>query len=85
MIRCMKCDSQAYRVESLFCLKCGTPLNARDNTPAQNICTNPECSWHKSKFIYPDDARFCDVCGSAGYVRQIADNTALCSHHFDER
>ena len=28
---------------------------------------------------------FCDVCGSAGYIRQIADNTALCSQCFNQR
>ena len=64
MTRCMNCGSEAYRTESLFCQKCGTQLTAGDDTPAQNICTNPECNWHKTKFIYPDDARFCDVCGS---------------------
>jgi len=65
MKQCPTCNSDSYRVESRFCLKCGTALNVNDNTPAQNICTNCECDWHKTKFIYPDDARFCDVCGSS--------------------
>ena len=64
MMRCTKCGSDPYRVESKFCLKCGIALNVNDDTPTQNICTNPECDWHKMKFIYPDDAKFCDVCGS---------------------
>ena len=64
MMRCMNCGSEAYRIESLFCQKCGTPLNTRDDIQTRNICTNPECNWHKTQFIYPDDARFCDVCGS---------------------
>jgi len=64
MMKCAKCGSEAYRVESRFCLKCGAALNVNGDTPAQNICTNPECDWHKAKFIYPNDARFCDVCGS---------------------
>jgi hypothetical protein len=64
MNRCSKCGSEPYRVESRFCLQCGTPLHVSGDTHAQNICTNPECDWHKTKFIYPDDSRFCDVCGS---------------------
>jgi len=64
MMKCPNCGAESYRVESRFCLKCGTAFTTGDYTPAQNICTNPECDWHKTKFIYPDDARFCDVCGS---------------------
>lgn len=61
---CTNCGAESYRVESQFCLKCGTTLPVGEEVPHQNICTNQECDWHKSKFIYPDDARFCDVCGS---------------------
>ncbi|GHU40292.1 hypothetical protein FACS1894111_00690 [Clostridia bacterium] len=65
MKTCNKCGAQSYRVESQFCQKCGERLPEVDNNlPKQNICTNENCEWHKSKFIYPDDARFCDVCGS---------------------
>jgi rRNA maturation endonuclease Nob1 len=61
---CNNCGAEAYRIESNFCLKCGAKLTEHDNTPHQNICTNGECEFHKTKFIYPDDARFCDICGS---------------------
>ena len=61
--KCEKCGSEAYRIESRFCLRCGETLGTGD-APEQNICTNSECGWRKTKFIYPDDARFCDVCGS---------------------
>ena len=64
MMKCMNCGSEAYRFESQFCQKCGTRLNANGDITAQNICTNPACNWHKTKFIYPDDAHFCDACGS---------------------
>ena len=65
MMKCAKCGFDPYRVESRFCLRCGAALNVSDNTSTQNICTNSECDWHKTKIIYPDDARFCDVCGSS--------------------
>ena len=61
---CNNCGAEAYRVESKFCLKCGAKLAEYGNTQNQNICANNECELHKSKFIYPDDARFCDICGS---------------------
>jgi len=64
MKTCVNCGAESYRVESRFCLKCGSSLPEHENTPTQNICTNNDCDWHKTKFIYPDDARFCDVCGS---------------------
>ena len=64
MKTCTHCGAESYRVESNFCLKCGAGLPEKETTVRQNICTNPECDWHKTKFIYPDDARFCDVCGS---------------------
>jgi ribonucleotide monophosphatase NagD (HAD superfamily) len=64
MKTCVHCGAQSYRVESQYCLKCGAKLPESEDAPAQNICTNPDCDWHKTKFIYPDDARFCDVCGS---------------------
>lgn len=64
MKTCSNCGAESYRVESKFCLKCGSVLPEQEATPPQNICTNPACDWHKTKFIYPDDARFCDVCGS---------------------
>jgi ribosomal protein L40E len=64
MKTCTNCGAESYRVESRFCLKCGAELPGHEDTPRQNICTNPDCQWHKSKFIYPDGARFCDVCGS---------------------
>lgn len=64
MKTCTCCGAQSYRVESIFCLKCGNALPSQLDTPHENICTNPDCQWHKTKFIYPDDARFCDACGS---------------------
>ena len=64
MRTCESCGAQGYRLESKFCLKCGSVLGALKE-PNQNICTNQECDWNKTKFIYPDDSRFCDVCGSA--------------------
>jgi len=64
IMKCTKCDSDPFRIESRFCLKCGTALNVNDDTPMQNICTNSECKWSKTKFIYPDNALFCDACGS---------------------
>jgi ribosomal protein L40E len=64
MKTCTNCGAESYRVESMFCLKCGAALPGESNKPRQNICTNHECNWHKTGFIYPDDARFCDVCGS---------------------
>ena len=65
MKTCVNCGAESYRVESRFCLKCGGGLTAGDDAASQrNICTNIECDWHKTQFIYPDDARFCDVCGS---------------------
>lgn len=63
MKKCESCGAESYRVESQFCLKCGGHLGEQAE-PHQNICTNQDCDWHKTKFIYPDDARFCDVCGS---------------------
>ena len=64
MKKCTNCGAESYRIESKFCLKCGEALPSQDITPHQNICTNQECDWHKTAFIYPDDARYCDVCGS---------------------
>ena len=64
MKKCVNCGAESYRVESRFCLKCGGALPYQNETPHQNICTNWDCDWHKTRFIYPDDARFCDVCGS---------------------
>lgn len=64
MKTCTNCGAQSYRVESKFCLKCGANLPAGEDQPHINICTNDACDLHKTKFIYPDDARFCDVCGS---------------------
>ena len=64
MKTCVNCGAESYRVESSYCLKCGEMLPEHGSAPNQNICTNPVCDWHKTKFIYPDDARFCDVCGS---------------------
>lgn len=64
MKTCTNCGAESYRIESNFCLKCGTILPEQENIINENICTNPNCDWHKTKFIYPDDARFCDVCGS---------------------
>ena len=61
---CSNCGAESYRTESQFCLKCGTALPGKNTMPAQNICTNEECEYHKSQWIYPDDARFCDACGS---------------------
>jgi rRNA maturation endonuclease Nob1 len=64
MKKCTNCGSESYRVESKFCLKCGNELPDFEETPHINICTNADCEYNKTKFIYPDDARFCDVCGS---------------------
>ena len=64
MKKCNSCGAESYRVESRFCLKCGAEMQGTDAAQKTNICTNPSCEWHKSSFIYPDDARFCDVCGS---------------------
>ena len=66
MKKCSGCGAESYRVESLYCLKCGAELPGEEAYPApkENLCTNPGCDWHRTKFIYPDDARFCDVCGS---------------------
>jgi rRNA maturation endonuclease Nob1 len=64
MKKCANCGAEAYRIESKFCLKCGTALPSDEHEPHLNICTNPDCHLHKTKFIYPDEARFCDVCGS---------------------
>ena len=63
MKKCEKCGEEAYRSESKFCSKCGNTLSGQIEQQ-KNICTNQECDWHKTKFIYPDDAKFCDVCGS---------------------
>jgi ribosomal protein L37E len=65
MKTCGNCGAQSYRVESQYCLKCGARLPGKEDMPDQNICTNPNCEWHRTRFIYHDDARFCDVCGSA--------------------
>ena len=66
MKTCTNCGAESYRIESKFCLKCGADLPETENSILhQNICTNTDCDWHKTKFIYPDDARYCDVCGSA--------------------
>lgn len=64
MKTCAHCGAESYREESTFCLKCGKTLQEQSDSPRQNVCTNPECDWHKTEFIYPDDARYCDVCGS---------------------
>ena len=64
MKKCSNCGTEAYRMESEFCLKCGNTLSDDKHEPQRNICTNRECYWHKTKFIYPDDACFCDACGS---------------------
>ena len=65
MRKCGNCGAEAYRAESRFCHKCRAALQShQEDTPRQNLCTNQFCEWHKTKFIYPDDARFCDVCGS---------------------
>jgi len=70
MKKCTKCGAESYRIESKFCLKCGMGLSEACE-PHQNICTNSECDWHKTKFIYPDDAKFCDVCGSATVYAEV--------------
>lgn len=64
MKKCENCGAEAYRTESIFCAKCGAKLPEGDYEPNINICVNPDCQWHKTKFIYPDDAKFCDACGS---------------------
>ncbi|MCL2153693.1 MAG: zinc-ribbon domain-containing protein [Oscillospiraceae bacterium] len=64
MKTCSNCGAESYRTESRFCLKCGASLPNAESAPHQNTCSNPECDWFKTKFIYPDDARYCDVCGS---------------------
>jgi len=64
MKTCANCGKQSYRVESRFCLNCGSTLPDAEDVPDINICTNPDCDYHKTKFIYPDGARFCDICGS---------------------
>ena len=64
MKKCDICGAESYRAESQFCLKCGAALRGSEAGTRQNLCTNPNCEWHKTGFIYPDDARFCDVCGS---------------------
>ena len=61
---CKACGAESYRAESMFCIKCGKTLLNQVNTPHQNLCTNQECDLHKTKFIYPDDAQYCDICGS---------------------
>ena len=61
---CTVCGAESYRVESKFCIKCGKALPNQENVPRQNLCINQECDLHKTKFIYPDDARYCDICGS---------------------
>ena len=63
MNKCKDCGSPSYRVESKFCSKCGSQ-NLQADTPNINTCTNSDCSYNKTQFIYPDDARFCDICGS---------------------
>ena len=66
MKTCTNCGKESYRVESKFCLGCGNDIaNVPENTPHINICTNIDCDYHKTKFIYPDDARFCDICGTS--------------------
>ena len=67
MKKCVKCQAESYRLESKFCAKCGEGLSSGEEqaSQSQNLCTNPNCDWHKTAFIYPDDARFCDVCGSS--------------------
>ena len=64
MKTCTACGAESYRIESKFCIKCGKTLPDTENALCQNLCTNIECDFHKTSFIYPDDARFCDVCGS---------------------
>ena len=64
MKRC-SCGAESYRVESKFCLKCGGNIeNAPLVRPNINICTNEGCDYHKTQFIYPNEAGFCDICGS---------------------
>ena len=71
MKTCTNCNNESYRVESKFCLKCGAGLaDAPECKPHQNICTNMNCDYHRTGFIYPDDARFCDVCGSSTVYAQ---------------
>ncbi|MCL1880995.1 MAG: hypothetical protein FWF76_02325 [Oscillospiraceae bacterium] len=66
MKTCTNCGRQSYRIESKFCLGCGDNIaNVAVDAPNINICTNLDCEYHKSQFIYPDDARFCDICGTS--------------------
>ncbi|MCL2072069.1 MAG: hypothetical protein FWH07_07550 [Oscillospiraceae bacterium] len=65
MKTCTNCGKQSYREESKFCLGCGGGLPDKADAPHINICTNVDCDYHKTKFIYPDDARFCDICGTS--------------------
>ncbi|MCL1902786.1 MAG: hypothetical protein FWF94_00020 [Oscillospiraceae bacterium] len=66
MKTCTNCGNESYRVESRFCLKCGSELPEKaEGSRNINICTNSGCEYHKSEFIYPDDAKFCDICGSS--------------------
>jgi hypothetical protein len=47
-------------------LGCGNNIaDTPVDTPNINICTNIDCDYNKTKFIYPDDARFCDICGTS--------------------
>jgi hypothetical protein len=47
-------------------LGCGNNIaDTPVDTPNINICTNIDCDYHKTQFIYPDDARFCDICGTS--------------------
>jgi len=63
MKKCEMCGAEQYRMESKFCAKCGNTLSEASE-PMLNTCTNPDCEYHKTKFIYPDDTKFCDICGS---------------------
>ncbi|MCL2077698.1 MAG: zinc-ribbon domain-containing protein [Oscillospiraceae bacterium] len=64
MKTCSNCHAQSYRDESKFCQKCGAALPEHQDVTLRNTCTNPNCEYNKTQFIYPDDSRFCDICGS---------------------
>ncbi|MCL2109061.1 MAG: hypothetical protein FWH20_06925 [Oscillospiraceae bacterium] len=63
MKTCTNCGRQSYRQESKFCQGCGSQLPEKADKPNINICMNPDCGYHNSQFIYPNEACYCDICG----------------------
>ncbi len=55
---CPACGA-TIEIEEKYCQQCG----AERAKLAVNICQNQDCIRHRSKYNYPEKAKYCGFCG----------------------